>query len=145
MKKILLLIAATGLLTLGCDRFHVSDNGKLDGFWKLTDVDTLSNGRSANVGHLQIFWAVQADLLEIRDIRGMNVNVFFRFDFNDKQLTLYSPVADNREISDSLVTDVNTIRPYGLSNLRETLQILELSSTKMTLESHTLRMYFRKY
>ena len=147
MKKILLsLFVGYGALFASCDNFHASDNGVLDGFWQLTNVDTLATGRSGDVRQLMIFWAVEANLLEIRDLLSTeHINVFFRFKRQGNQLTLSDPVADNRPISDSIVTQVNTIRYYGLSHLTETLKILRLDSKKMTLESERLRMYFRKY
>lgn len=147
MKKVVLsfIAACCGALFSSCDDFHISDNGDLDGFWQLTYVDTLYNGHSGDVKKLMIFWAVQANLLEIRDLTYGHVNVFYRFNHNGNLLTLSNPVADNRAISDSIITDVNTIRYYGLSHLTETLKILRLDSKKMTLESERLRMYFRKY
>ena len=145
MKRILFTVASAELLLASCDHFHMSDNGKLDGFWQLTDVDSLPTGHSADVRELQIFWAVQADLLEVRGMDLVHLNVFFRFDHSGSTLTLRDPVVDNRLISDSLVNDVNTINYYGLSHLTETLKVLRLDSKKMTLESERLRMYFRKY
>ena len=129
----------------GCDNFHSSDNGALDGFWQLTNVDSLHNGISNDVRETQVFWTVQADLLEIRDLSLQHIDVFFRFEHRGDELRLSNPVADNRQISDSLITDVNTILPYGLSHLTETLKILRLDSKKMTLQSERLRMYFRRY
>ncbi len=147
MKKYLYaaIIICAMLLYPACSDFHTSDNGELDGFWQLTDVDSLDNGHSADVRELKVFWAVQANLLEVRDLRGRHVNVFFRFDHRGNQLTLFDPVADDRDISDSIVTDVSTIWFYGLSHLRETLQVPQLNNGRMTLESERLRMYFRKY
>ena len=64
MKYFPRLIILTILsLLCSCDKFHVSDNGELDGFWQLTSVDTLANGRSADMKEKMIFWAVQTDLL----------------------------------------------------------------------------------
>jgi hypothetical protein len=34
---------------------------------------------------------------------------------------------------------------YGLNSLDEKFRVLQLEGTRMTLESETLRMYFRKY
>lgn len=143
-KHILATIAAVFMLA-ACDNFHASDNGDLDGLWQLTSVDTLSTGNSADVREQGIYWAVQAKLLKIRDVRNIAIPVYFRFSLHDNTLTLSEPVADNRPISDSIITDVNTIRYYGLSHLTETLQVLHLSSGSMTLQSELLRMRFRKY
>ena len=140
----LIILAAISILC-ACDKFHVSDNGELDGFWQLTSVDTLANGRSADMKEKKIFWAVQTDLLEMRDLTGKHINILFRFDRGPTTLTLSAPVANDRIIYDSLVTNPATLQPYVLSHLNETLQVLHLSSSNMTLQSEQLRMFFRKY
>jgi hypothetical protein len=145
MKKMLFPLVLAAMLGAACDNFHASDNGKLDGFWQLTAVDTLKNGVTVDVREKRIFWAVQANLLEIRDISGNGINVFFRFSHQGNSLILSDPVADKRIISDSTVTDASTIRRYGISQLRDTLQVLQLTDEKMTLESRLQRMFFRKY
>ena len=141
----LLLISAMLTVLCACDKFHTSDNGALDGFWQLTSVDTLANGHSADMKESKIFWAVQTDLLEIRDITKNHPNIIFRYDHNGNTLTLSDPVANDRPISDSIVANPATLYYYGLSHLTETMQVLHLSSSHMTLQSERLRMFFRKY
>ena len=140
----LIVIAMVSVLC-ACDKFHVSNNGVLDGYWQLTAVDTLANGHSADMKEKMIFWAVQTDLLEIRDLTNRQPNILFRFNHNGNTLTLSDPVANNRIISDSIIANPATLCNYGLSHLSETLQVLHLSSSNMTLQSERLRMYFRKY
>lgn len=143
MLKRIFPIVLTGMLLYACSDFEKSDNGELDGLWQLTTVDTLATGHSADVRALGIFWAVQADLLEIRDAEY--ANVFFRFDHDGSVLTLHSPVADSRPSSDRIVADAHELYRFGLSNLTDTLLVLELKKSKMTLQSELLRMHFRKY
>ena len=145
MKKYIYTLASAWLLLSACDDFHTSDNGNLDGYWQLTNVDSLHNGQTADVRDKEIFWAVQTDLLEMRNIEKVHPDIFFRFSLEGNKLTLTNPVADDRPISDSLITDEHTLHFYGLSHLTETLRVLQLSAKKMTLESERLRMYFRKY
>jgi len=133
----------TVIVLASCDKFHTSDNGKLDGNWQLTQVDTLQSGQSADVRQQLIFWAVQADLLQMR--ARDHFSVFFRFRHNGQTLTLTDPVADAREISDSIIANPSTIAHFGLSGLTETFHILQLTSSKMTLQSDLLRFHFRKY
>jgi len=133
------------LCTMSCDKFHISNNGELDGYWQLTTVDTLANGNSTDMRETMIFWAVQTDLLEIRDLTNKRPSILFRFRHGANTLTLFSPIANNRIISDSIIANPATLYDYGLSRLTETLQVLHLSSTNMTLQSERLRMYFRKY
>lgn len=131
------------LIASACDKFHTSDNGKLDGNWQLIQVDTLQSGQSADVRQKLIFWAVQADLLQMR--AQDHFSVFFRFKHNGNTLTLTDPVADARELSDSIIANPSTIAHFGLSGLTETFHILQLTSSKMTLQSDLLRFHFRKY
>ena len=143
------LFRLTAIVMLGilcaCDKFHTSQNGALDGYWQLTTVDTLANGHSADMRESKIFWAVQTDMLEIRDLTNKQPNILFRFRHGANTLTLFNPVANNRIISDSIIANPATLEPYGLSSLTETLQVLHLSSGSMTLQSERLRMFFRKY
>jgi len=143
MLKKLMPLLLVSMLLYACSDFEKSDNGELDGLWQLTTVDTLATGHSADVRGLGIFWAVQADLLEIRDAEY--ANVFFRFLHEGNSLTLYSPVADSRPSSDRIVADEQELYRFGLNNLTDTLQVLELKKNKMTLQSERLRMHFRKY
>ena len=135
------------LLLAGCD-IHTSDNGKLDGFWQLTQTDTLGNGRTEDMRNRQIFWSVQADIVRVADLKEVHaehVPVFFHFEHKGDQLRLFDPVADKRELSDSIVNSVETVSYYGLGHLDETFRVLLLEETKMTLENERLRMYFRKF
>ena len=134
-------------MIVGCDDFHTSGNGSLDGFWQLQKTDTLKNGRSGDMRQSRIFWAVQADLLQMQDLNSENHrhHVFFRFELKNGLLRLWDQVYDDRTISDSIVTDVRTVQFYGLSDLEETFKVLRLESSDMTLESEHLRLYFRKY
>jgi len=150
MKRISsLLYIIVGILSFtACVEFHTSDNGVLDGFWQLTQIDTLANGRSTDMRARKIFWAVQADLLRMEDQHSdfdKYHSIYFYFELKDNSLRVYHPVVDRREISDSIVTSVETVRFYGLNHLDETFKILQLEETKMALENERLRMYFRKY
>ena len=141
-----LMIVAILCMFCACDKFHTSDNGVLDGFWQLTTVDTLANGHSTDVRELMLFWAIQTDLLEVRDLKkDRHPHILFHFNYSGNSLTISDPVANDRLISDSIVTNPATLYYYGLTHLSETLQVLHLSSSHMTLQSEHLRMYFRKF
>ena len=133
---------------MACIEFHTSDNGILDGFWQLTQIDTLANGHSEDMRARKIFWAVQADLLRMEDQHSdfdKYYSIYFYFELKNNSLRVYNPVVDRREISDSIVTSVETLRFYGLNHLDETFKVLQLEDTKMALENERLRLYFRKY
>lgn len=132
-----------------CD-LHTSNNGDLDGFWQLTSMDSLSTGRSGDMRSQKIFWSVQAHLLEMCDLHDVNPGmchepILFRFNHEGDRLSLSEPIANNRNISDSIVVNPVTVRFYGLSRLDETFKVLQLDADNMTLQSDYFRMYFRKY
>lgn len=147
MKRLAYLFLA-GALTGACSDFNTSGNGDLDGFWQLTQTDTLANGRSEDMRPRMLFWSVQAGLLKMQDLHTQKdayLGIFFHFELKDDRLRVYDPVVDDRTISDSIVTDVRTVEFYGLNSLDETFRVLQLEETRMTLENESLRMYFRKY
>lgn len=154
MKKSLFTIALAVLGLTACDNFHTSGNGKLDGFWQMTHVDTLSTGNTADVTSQMIFWAVQSELIELSN-RQQSVSsdldippILFRFERADDKLILLGdpkPRVSSRKKSDSDFASAPECGYYGLSERGDTLRILQLEKEKMTLESEKLRMYFRKY
>ncbi len=148
MKRIkyvlFMMLAAHSMLS--CD-IHTSDNGQMDGFWQLTQTDTLSNGRSEDMRDRKIFWSVQSNLLKMEELleRDAYHTILYRFEQHGDLLRVYDPIVDRRDISDSIVHDVQTVRHYGLDQLDQTLRIVYLEDSKMALETERLRMYFRKY
>ena len=51
----------------------------------------------------------------------------------------------DRADGDSLVTDVEVLRPYGVNSLQESFKVVSLESRTMILESPVLRLHFKKY
>ena len=147
MKRILYLVIALASI-VACGEYHMWDNGTLDGFWQLTQVDTLGNGHSEDYRHRMIFWSIQSNLLQMQDKHDLThayFGIYFHFRHEGDSLVVFDPTIDNRLISDSLVTEVRMLRFYGVYNLEQTFRVLRLEDTKMTLENERLRMYFRKY
>lgn len=143
--KKLLLCCAVGLTTTACT-LETSDNGSLDGFWQLTQVDSLHNGMMTDMRTSGIFWAVQAKMLEVRNVyKKHSTNVIFRFQHIGNWLILSEPVVDNREAGDSILTDMRLLRPYGLTGPNDTLTIWRLDGEEMLLDSKIVRMHFRRY
>lgn len=135
-------------LMMACVDFHASENGSLDGFWQLTQVDSLESGVAENMTQRMIFWSVQSKLLLMQDRHDMThayMGIYFHFKHEGDSLVVYDPTIDNRLISDSVVSEVRMLSFYGVYHLRETFRVLRLESTKMTLENERLRMYFRKF
>jgi hypothetical protein len=142
-KTVFILFLAVAVLT-ACDLEH-SDNGKLDGNWQLTQLDTLSTGGSADMKESNIFWSVEHHLLECKNLHNIEQNVFFRFEHGEGTLRLYHPISDNKFISDSIVTSPVTLRVFGIQHLDETFLIEKLTSSHMMLRNELYRFHFRKY
>lgn len=143
-KKLVYLFLSAFLVLTACD-FETSDNGDLDGYWQLKQIDTLATNGTTDMRESGLFWAVQVRLLELRDIQSHNINILFRFDHTGNQLRIYDPIADNRQISDSVITDLSTLQPYGIEHADETLTIEKLNSECMILTNQSYRFHLRKY
>lgn len=128
---------------LSCE-LETSNNGDLDGFWQLKSIDSLSIGTSTDMKSQQVFWSVQCDLLQATKI-GQIDEILFRFQNTGDSLLLSSPYIKDRETDDTQITDVSMLQPMGINSLEEHFKIIELNGSTMTLESPTLRLYFRKY
>ena len=158
MKTVLFYIQALLLVMVfaACDdKFETSDNGCLDGFWLLSEVDTLQNGKSENVRQQMLFWAVQGDLLQLSVKKrytgyteGLPPTVCYHFNYSNNMLKFVcdeqSPVVGSRYLSD-FFAEVPDVRPYGLSRLDEQFSVLAINGNKMILQSETLRLHFDKY
>lgn len=148
MKKILLagFVAFIVMCMASCgDVFETSDNGKLDGYWHLTEIDTLNSGNVADMSEKRVFWAVQGKILNMYDADyDWGYGYMFRFNHTGSSLILSEPRINFRVASDSLVTDVNVIRRYGMCALSDTFDVERLSSSHMTLKGRRLRLLFRK-
>ena len=154
MKKKFWLIAAMAAVCFSsCADFETSGNGSFDGFWQLTNVDTLATGKSGDVRNRMIFWSVQANLIELNDLHtdpalgARKESVYFRFELTSDSLKLLAepkPIINNRRISDRLA-ERSDVSIYGLNELNESFRVLRLDDEKMSLQSERLRMHFRKY
>ena len=142
MKKITFLFAALLLLT-SCE-IEFSNNGKLDGFWQLIAVDTLSTQHTSDLKTSGRTWAFQGRLLEMRDTKGGYSDLYFSFEHRGDSLFLDSPYLSDRDVDDIKITDINIVRPYGVNGLKEGFEIENLSNNKLILRSKTLRLMLRK-
>lgn len=122
---------------------ETSDNGKLDGFWQLRQLDSLPGNVATDMHDADIYWSVQRHLLEVKRIDYYGI--FFRFNQSEDSLVIYDPYMDMRDSSDIKLTDPSYLSPIGLEGLADTFAIKVLTSDKMILESKSRRLYFRKY
>ncbi|MBQ9672416.1 MAG: lipocalin-like domain-containing protein [Prevotella sp.] len=150
MKKLLYLIISACAVFAACD-FETSDNGELDGYWQLRQVDTLAGG-IADMRNSGLFWSVQVNLLEVRDNYNPFNSLLFRFDKAGDILRIWNPIVNHKRISDSIVHDSATLARYYIvgtynadSVLESVLHIQELGGEHMVLTNKLYRLHFRKY
>jgi hypothetical protein len=69
MKKILyiLMVAVMMVAIGGCRR--ASDNGAIDGYWRVVGIEDLSTGEELNVGTSR-FFAIQLELMQLSSTSG---------------------------------------------------------------------------
>ena len=152
MKKLLILIPIIACYMAACD-FEMSDNGDLDGYWQCRQIDTLATGGTTDMRPASIFLSVQAHMLEFRDNTRTDRNIIFRFEKAADILRLWNPVADNRQVSDSLIHNPQTLECYAItdvtvkadSTLETQFRITDFSSDNMTLMNSKYRLHYRKY
>ena len=146
MRKIFYLLAL-GIMLVSCE-LETSGNGFLDGYWQMTQVDTLASGGVADTRESFIYWGVQGKLLQIRYSENdvyLGEGLLFRFENNNSSLTLYSPFVHHLYETDEPVDDVEILKPFGIYRLEERFSIEQLDEKYMVLNNNILRLHFRRY
>lgn len=142
-KIITALIFAT-VMTVSC-KLENSHNGALDGYWKLYAVDTLANGTTSDLGLSSIFWAVEKDILMVRDNNDeVRREYVFRFEHTDSTLRLWDAQLYDKKAGSQAVEDATELAKYGINKTEETFTIDHLTSRRMALSTTELRLSFKK-
>lgn len=143
MRKWFIIPGFLSLMFLcGCE-LETTDNGDLDGYWHLEQVDSLAGQRSIDYSQNKIFWSIQFELLQLSNLEDNTI--IYRLVYDNRQLTLANPCMFDRADGDTLVTHVDVLRQYGVNSLQENFKVVTLESRTMVLESPVLRLHFRKY
>jgi hypothetical protein len=146
MKRIVYILALSVML-VSCE-LETSGNKELDGYWQMSQVDTLSTGGVADTREALVYWGVQGKLLQIRfseNGKFLGEGLLFRFNRDNGMLTLSSPILHHLYETDEPISDVELLKPFGIFNLEEVFSIEELNDDVMVLASDTLRLHFRRY
>lgn len=146
MKKIFCLLAICFML-VSCE-LETSGNGNLDGYWQMSQVDTLETGGIADTRESLIYWAVQGKLLQIRYSENnvyLGEGLLFRFTHENSLLTLSSPVIHHLYETDEPIDDVEILKPFGIYRLEEKFSVDLLDENNMVLTNDMLRLHFRRY
>ena len=136
-----------GLLFVSCD-LETSGNGDLDGYWQMSQVDTLATGGVADTRESLIYWGIQGNLLQIRYSENnlyLGEGLLFMFEKKKPLLTLSSPMVHHLYETDEPIDDVEVLKPFGIYRLEEVFSIDRLDDKYMVLTNDVLRLHFRKY
>lgn len=150
-KKFLSMWVAVFLVVATSCEMETSQNGDLDGFWHLEQVDTLSTGGVCDYSEKRIFWGVQHRLISVSDYDGMHSwrGYYFRFTQTGDSLVITTPyrnMGHQEKGGDVPVTEVNdSLRRCGFNSLEERFRKEQLSGSKMVLRNKTLRLKFVKF
>ena len=143
MRKIFIILSIMSLSFLTSCEIETSDNGKLDGFWLLDQVDTLNNSTKCTYVDHRITWSFQYNLLQLSNLADKTI--LYKFEKTGKVLKLNNPCMFDRSIGDTLITDVDVLRQYGVNSLNESFTIMDITNSNMVLESDILRLHFVKH
>lgn len=155
IRKSLLLLGGIGIMSgLASCEMETSDNGELDGFWHLEQVDTLATGGVCDYRNVRIFWGIEHNLVSIsdyetfKDFRGYYAR--FRQTGDSLVLTKFYRnnwhQAEGDKGGDIPITEMNdTMRRVGINRLEESFYKDHLSGGYMTLSTKELRLRFKKF
>ena len=143
MKKLFFAVGVVSVLLLsGCD-LESSDNGDLDGFWIMERVDSLSNHSVCDYSNHPAFWSFQYNLLQLSNV--YDNTIIYQFEKDKDRLMLKNPCMFDRTWGDTLITDFEVLRPYGINAINESFMVKSLNGGNMVLESSLLRLYLKKH
>ena len=144
------IATAVGAMLMTSCEIETSQNGDLDGNWHLIRIDSLQNGKSADVSQQRIFWGAQLRLINAIDYDSGNPGYYFRFNLTESTLTITEAYAnhwheDLDDGGDIPITDAEELQPYGINTLPETFTIEKLNGNNMIIHSEKIRMSFKKF
>jgi len=146
MRKILYILTLC-VLFVSCE-LETSGNKELDGYWQMSQVDTLATGGIADTREALIYWGIQGKLLQIRfseNGKYLGEGLLFRFERGAYTLNLSSPIRHHLYETDEPIDDVDILKPFGIYDLEEVFSIEELNDDNMVLFNDELRLHFRRY
>lgn len=140
--KLLLLLSC--LFITSCE-IEMTDNGKLDGNWQLRQIDTLATNGTCDMSYSSIYWGMENNLLQVRDIDNNNLRILFRFNHQGDSLFIFDPYHVITKDELEPVESDSLLLPLGISQTEEHFLIEQLSNGNLTLKSPIYRLRFRKY
>ena len=132
-------------LILSACEIETSNNGHLDGNWQLRTIDTLQTGGICDMSRSYIYWSVENNLLQLRDIDNSNLKILFRFEKKGDQLNIHSPFKVITKDELEPLEDDELLRPFGIYGTTADFSIEQLNSSQLVLRNEDYRFHFRKY
>ena len=126
----------------GC-KLENSHNGKLDGYWKLRTIDHLLTDETVDLSEKSIFWAVQKDLLVVRNNAGEEF--VFHFSKTAEELMVHDAHKSDKNNGDPKLEDLSVLEKYGIFSDPMTYKIDHLTSRVMVLSTDEIRLTFKKF
>ena len=162
MKNIFycILTILLGTTVLSSCELHTSNNGDLDNWWWLQQVDSLENDESVNYHDQKIFWSFIADLMETSgpsvkvSAKSSSRTFIYRFNNTDGKLIVSQPYVSARDIGDIPITKDSVVAVQGLAShginfdpetVTDTFYIETLNSDEMVLKDKKIRLHFISY
>ena len=143
--KLLAYILFVLCLTLSACEIETSNNGQLDGNWQLRTIDTLQTGGICDMSESYIYWSVENNLLQLRDIDNNNLKILFRFEKKGDLLNIHSPFKVITKDKLEALEDDNLLRPFGIYGTTVDFSIEQLNGSQLVLRNEDYRFHFRKY
>ena len=161
IKKITysILTLLLGTLVLSSCEMHSSNNGDLDNWWWLQQIDSVKTGESVNCKSTKIFWSYIGNLMETSGpsvkVGKSNARTFiYRFKNANGQLIVSQPYVSSRDIGDIRITkdSVETVKglaSHGINfnpeTVTDTFDIETLNGDEMVLKDKVVRLHFISY
>ena len=132
MRKIQMtgLLAFLLVIAFACGKNP--ENGKLDGMWQLTEIES-ANGATVSKKSDRIYYSFQLHVVELRRIGFRE----YRGHFN------YTGDSLSLQISDYMTKD--TCAFFGLKSMNDRFAIEFLTGSNMMLRRNDVRLRFRKF
>ena len=143
MKKIFYIFLSC-ILFASCE-LDLLDNDKLDGNWQLRQIETLATEETSDMTYSYVYWGIQDNLLQVRDIDNHNLCIFFRYKVEGDQLTIYSPYQAITQNELVPVEGIEVLQSLCITDTEDHFQIEKLNSSTMILKNASYRLHFRKY
>lgn len=141
MKKIIFLL--TILLSLSSCSVEMTNNGDLDGFWQMYEMQ-VDGGEIKDMRNTGNTMGVNFNIMSFRE--GGNYDcIYCRFDNDGTYLRIYDFRVGKHDITDLPVEDPSTLNVFGIFSLDEKFKIETMTSSSMILRSERALLKLRKY